>query len=86
MASRFCLCAPAQSACTYANIYEHRSSYRAEPSSLPVLATQRVGAEPLAHDAEQRGWITEAERHQPLIVRLGHLDQRGPDRMTNISA
>jgi integrase len=70
MAGGFCLRAPAQGACTYANICEHCPSYRAEPSSLPILAAQRVDAEALARDAENRGWIAEAERHQRLIARL----------------
>jgi site-specific recombinase XerD len=70
MAGGFCLRAPAQGACTYANICEHCPSYRAEPSSLPILAAQRVDAEALARDAAERGWIDEAERHQRLIARL----------------
>lgn len=71
MAGGFCLRAPAQGACSYANICEHCPSYRAEPSlSLPILAAQRVDADALARDAEQRGWITEAERHKQLISRL----------------
>jgi integrase len=73
MAGGFCLRAPAQGACSYANICEHCPSYRAEPSSLPILAAQRVDAEALARDAEQRGWISEAERHQRLIARLDTL-------------
>jgi hypothetical protein len=55
MAGGFCLRAPAQGACSYANICEHCPSYRAEPRSLPILAAQRVDAEALARDAEQRG-------------------------------
>jgi integrase len=73
MAGGFCLRAPAQGACTYANICEHCPSYRAEPSSLPILAAQRVDAEALARDAEERGWIAEAERHRRLIARLDTL-------------
>ena len=73
MAGGFCLRAPAQGACTYANICEHCPSYRAEPSSLPILAAQRIDAEALARDAENRGWISEAERHQQLIARLDTL-------------
>ena len=73
MAGGFCLRAPAQGACSYANICEHCPSYRAEPSSLPILAAQRVDAEALARDAEQRGWIDEAERHHKLIARLDAL-------------
>lgn len=73
MAGGFCLRAPAQGACSYANICEHCPSYRADPSSLPILAAQRVDAEALAADAEQRGWIDEAERHHKLIARLDAL-------------
>ncbi|MFJ6281392.1 hypothetical protein [Arthrobacter subterraneus] len=73
MAGGFCLRAPAQGACTYANICEHCPSYRSEPSSFPVLATQRIDAEALARDAEQRGWIDEADRHHKLIARLDAL-------------
>lgn len=73
MAGGFCLRAPAQGACSYANICEHCPSYRSEPSSFPVLAAQRVDAEALARDAEQRGWIEEAQRHNKLIARLDAL-------------
>ena len=73
MAGGFCLRAPAQGACSYANICEHCPSYRADPSSLPILAAQRVDAEALARDAEDRGWIDEAQRHYKLIARLDAL-------------
>jgi len=73
MAGGFCLRAPAQGACPYANICEHCPSYRTEPSSLPVLAAQRIDARALARDAEQRGWIDEAARHHRLIARLDAL-------------
>lgn len=73
MAAGFCLRAPAQGACTYANICEHCPSYRACPTSQPLLAAQRLDAEALAHDAEQRGWIDEAARHHKLIARLDAL-------------
>ena len=42
-------------------------------SSLPILAAQRVDAQALARDAERRGWIDEAERHQRLIAQLDML-------------
>lgn len=73
MAGGFCLRAPAQGACSYANICEHCPSYRSEPSALPILAAQRVDAQALVADAEQRGWIDEAERHYKLIARLDAL-------------
>jgi len=65
--------APAQGACTYVNICEHCPSFHAEASFLPVLAAQRADAIALAEDAQKRGWITEAERHQALISRLDAL-------------
>jgi integrase len=73
LAGGFCLRAPAQEACAYANICEHCPSFHTEPSSLPILAAQRVDAEALAADAEKRGWITEAERHRRLITQLDTL-------------
>jgi len=76
LAGGFCLRAPAQGACSYANICEHCPSYRAEPSSLPILAAQRVDADARARDAEQRGWIAEADRHNQLIARVDILSTR----------
>jgi hypothetical protein len=73
LAGGFCLRAPAQGACTYANICEHCPSFHADASSLPVLAAQRIDAQALAQDAENRGWITEADRHRKLIARLDTL-------------
>jgi hypothetical protein len=73
LAGGFCLRAPAQGACAYANICEHCPSFHTEPSSLPILAAQRVDAEALARDAEKRGWIAEAERHKRLIAQLDTL-------------
>jgi hypothetical protein len=73
LAGGFCLRAPAQGACTYANICEHCPSFHSEASSLPVLAAQRIDAQALAHDADQRGWITEAAQHHNLITRLDTL-------------
>ncbi len=73
LAGGICLRAPAQGACTYANICEHCPSFRTEATFLPVLAAQRADAAALAEDAEKRGWITEAQRHQALIARLDAL-------------
>ncbi len=79
LAGGFCLRAPAQGACAYAyaNICEHCPSFHTEPSSLPILAAQRVDAQALAKDAEQRGWIAEAGRHQRLIAQLDALIEKG---------
>jgi len=70
LAGGFCLRAPAQGACPYANICEHCPNFRTDPTYLPVLAAQRVDADALARDAQARGWISEAERHHQLIARL----------------
>jgi integrase len=80
LAGGFCLRAPAQGACAYANICEHCPSFHTSASSLPILAAQRIDAEALARDAEQRGWITEAERHQQLVQRLDGLIEQAQSR------
>ncbi|MFI5066293.1 MAG: tyrosine-type recombinase/integrase [Streptosporangiales bacterium] len=69
----FCLRAPAQGACAYANICEHCPNFRTDTGYLPVLAAQKADAEQLAEDAEARGWISEAGRHRKLIARLDNL-------------
>ena len=73
LAGGYCLRAPAQGACPYANICEHCPSFRTDAASVSVLAAQRVDAEALAVDAEARGWIDEADRHRRLIARLDAL-------------
>lgn len=70
MAGGFCLRAPAQGACPYANICEHCPSFRSDSTHLSVLAAQRQDAQALAADAQARGWIDEADRHHRLIARL----------------
>ncbi|MDA8381375.1 MAG: tyrosine-type recombinase/integrase [Actinomycetota bacterium] len=73
----YCLRAPAQGACPYANICEHCPSFRTDAASVSVLAAQRIDAEALATDAEERGWIDEADRHRRLITRLDTLLAEG---------
>jgi hypothetical protein len=73
LAGGFCLRAPAQGACAYANICEHCPNFRSDASYLPVLAAQRTDAQALAEDAEACGWISEADRHRKLIARLDGL-------------
>jgi hypothetical protein len=75
LAGGFCLRAPAQGACTYANICEHCPSFHSDTSSVAVLTAQRVDARALAQDGEARGWIAEAARDHKLIARL---DMRFP--------
>lgn len=73
LAGGHCLRAPAQGACVYANICEHCPNFRTEPTNLGVLTAQRVDTEALIIDAEQRGWIDEADRHRRLLTRLDTL-------------
>src|SRR5512144_965822 len=69
----YCLRAPAQGACPYANICEHCPSFHTDAAYLPVLAAQRADAQALAVDADARGWADEADRHRRLIARLDAL-------------
>jgi hypothetical protein len=73
LAGGYCLRAPAQGSCPYANICEHCPSFHTDSTHLGVLAAQRVDAKALAADAEKRGWIDEADRHRHLIARLDTL-------------
>jgi integrase len=73
LAGGYCLRAPAQGSCPYANICEHCPNFRTDAASVSVLSVQRVDAEALAADAESRGWIDEADRHRRLVARLDTL-------------
>jgi integrase len=73
LAGGFCLRAPAQGSCAYANICEHCPNFRTDTGYLPVLAAQKADTEQLAKDAQDRGWISEADRHRKLIARLDDL-------------
>lgn len=73
LAGGYCLRAPAQGSCPYANICEHCPNFRTDGASVSVLSAQRIDAEALAADAESRGWIEEADRHRRLITRLDTL-------------
>lgn len=70
LAGGYCLRAPAQGTCPYANICEHCPSFHTDATHLGVLAAQRVDAQQLAEDAQSRGWVDEARRHQQLVARL----------------
>jgi len=80
LAGGYCLRAPAQGACPYANICEHCPSFRTDTASISVLGAQRVDAKALADDAEARGWIDEADRHHRLVARLDALLAEGDAR------
>lgn len=75
LAGGYCLRAPAQEACPYANVCEHCPSFRTENSNLPVLKAQRKDAALLAQDAKARGWDSEARRHEALVTQLDLLIQ-----------
>ena len=76
LAGGYCLRAPAQGPCSYANICEHCPSFHTTPAYLPVLTAQRDDAQALAHDARHRGWDHETERHLHLITRINNLIER----------
>jgi len=63
LAGGYCLRAPAQGPCSYANICEHCPSFHTTTSYLPTLHTQRDNAALLVQDATTRGWDAETERH-----------------------
>ena len=69
----FCLRAPTQGSCAYANICEHCPNFRTDPGFIAVLGAQRADAATLAADAEARGWAQEATRHRRLVDRLDQL-------------
>jgi hypothetical protein len=73
LAGGYCLRAPAQGACPYANICElpELSHRRSQPGRL---AAQRVDAEALAADADARGWGSEADRHRALDALIAEAD------------
>jgi integrase len=73
LAGGFCLRAPAQGACAYANICEHCPNFHTDAGFLAVLGAQRADAQALAADAETRGWAQEAVRHRRLVARLDEL-------------
>lgn len=73
LAGGFCLRAPAQGSCAYANICEHCPNFRTDTGYLAVLGAQHADALTLAADAQARGWGVEAQRHQRLAERLDTL-------------
>ena len=82
LAGGYCLRAPAQGPCGYANICEHCPTFHTTTSYLPVLTAQRDDAAALAADATTRGWDAETERHLRLINRLTTLIDEAATRPT----
>jgi site-specific recombinase XerD len=79
LAGGFCLRAPAQGSCAYANICEHCPNFRTDAG---YLAVQKADTLTLAADAEARGWTDEARRHQQLADRLDKLITANGDQHT----
>ena len=82
LAGGYCLRAPAQGPCSYANICEHCPSFHTTTSYLPVLTAQRDDAALLVQDATARSWDAETERHLHLIHRLTILIDDAATRQT----
>lgn len=74
VAHGYCSRHPSAGACTYANICEQCDNYIPDPNSRDVLAAQLADITALHDDAEQRGWTSEAARHQHVAnAIIGHL-------------
>ncbi len=82
LAGGYCLRAPAQGPCSYANICEHCPSFHTTAAYIPVLTAQRDDAAALVQDATTRGWDAETERHLRLINRLTTLIDEAATRPT----
>jgi integrase len=80
LAGGYCLRAPIQGPCPYANICEHCPSYHIDPDNIDVLERQRQTATLLADDATHRGWDSETERQLRLITRINTLIQAAATR------
>lgn len=73
LAGGYCQRAPAQGACTYANICEYCPSFHTDTEHIGALTMQRDATEALTEDATARGWDTETERHLRLTTQHNHL-------------
>lgn len=63
-------------ACSYANICETCPNFTTAPEFAPAISAQLTDVRALRDDAENRGWTSEAARHQRVITSLdGHLRQ-----------
>ena len=67
-------------ACAYANICETCPHFTTTPEFAPAIRAQLDDIRQLRDDAQQRGWASEAARHQRVIDSLeGHLRRTDPD-------
>jgi site-specific recombinase XerD len=70
-------------ACAYANICETCPSFTTSPEFAPAITDQLADVHTLRDDAEERGWTSEAARHQRVIDSLErHLRQLPSDDLT----
>ena len=61
-------------ACSYANICETCPNFTTAPQFVPAITDQLADIRVLRDDADDRGWTSEATRHQRVITSLeGHL-------------
>lgn len=78
LAGGYCSRHVAAEACPYANVCESCDNFTPTPEFAPILAAQLDDIRHLHHDADARGWTSEAERHQRVIADLeSHLHRLG---------
>ncbi|MFN2555892.1 MAG: tyrosine-type recombinase/integrase [Nitriliruptorales bacterium] len=70
VAHGYCARELAAEACPYANICETCPNFIPTPEFAPALTAQLADVHQLRDDAEQRGWSSEAARHQRVITSL----------------
>jgi hypothetical protein len=57
-------------ACSYANICETCPSFTTTPEFAPAITAQLTDVRALCDNAQDRGWTSEAARHQRVITSL----------------
>ena len=62
----------AQDACPYANICEQCDNFVPAPEFVAALRAQLADVDTLHADAQQRGWTSEAQRHDRVARSLRH--------------
>lgn len=75
VAHGFCSRDPVAGACPYANICEQCDNFVPDPARADVISSQLDDVRELQADAEQRGWASEAGRHERVASSLDrHLE------------
>lgn len=70
VATGYCSRHLAADACPYSNICETCDNFVPAPEFVPALQDQLADVRQLRADAQQRGWISEAERHGRVVDAL----------------